>query len=77
MNGGVDEATAVVERIREEVASHRSPGYDSRLRRELSISPGVAHLTVEMKGLEEIVEAAGREMYRAKRAGKNRVSVAR
>ena len=38
---------------------------------------GVAPLTVEMKDLEEIVDAADRERHRAKRAGKNRVSVAR
>ena len=77
MNGGLEEAVAAAERIREGVASHCSPGYDSRLRRELTVSLGVAPLTVEMRTFEELVDAADREMYRAKRAGKNRVSTAR
>ena len=75
MNGGLEEAVGVAERIREEVASHCAPPYDSRLRRELTVSLGVAPLTVEMQDLEELVDAADREMYRAKRAGKNRVSM--
>ena len=77
MNGGVEEAEAVAERIREEVASHCSPGYNSILRRDLTVSLGVAPLTVEMRTLEELVDAADMEMYHAKRTGKNRVSVAR
>ena len=76
MNGGLDEAVAVAERIREGVVSHCAPHHDSRLRRGLTVSLGVAPLTVEMKSLEELVDAADREMYRAKRAGKNRVSAA-
>ena len=75
MNGGLEEAVGVAERIREEVASHCAPPYDSRLRRELTVSLGVAPLTVEMQDLEELVDAADREMYRAKKVGKNRVSM--
>ena len=60
----------------EEVASHCSPGYNSILRRDLTVCLGVAPLTVEMRTLEELVDAADMEMYHAKRTGKNRVSVA-
>ena len=77
MNGGLDEAVVVAERIREEVASLCAPHYNPGLRRDLTVSLGVAPVTVEMKNLEELVDAADREMYRAKRAGKNRVSTAR
>jgi PleD family two-component response regulator len=36
----------------------------------------VAALTEDVKTLEELIEAADEAMYRAKRAGKNRVAVA-
>ena len=77
MNGGVDEAAVVAERIREEVASRCSTGFDPSIKRDLTVSIGVAPLTIEMKNLEELLDAADMEMYRAKRDGKNRVSVAR
>ena len=74
MNGGLDELVA--ERVHDEVAVHCSPEDNPRLQREITVSLGVAPLTVEMQKLEELVDAADMEMYRAKRAGKNRVSVA-
>ena len=77
MNGGLEEAAAVAERVHEEVGARCSPGDNPRLKREITVSLGVAPLTVGMQTLGELVDAADREMYRAKRAGKNRVSVAR
>ena len=35
----------------------------------------LASLTEDTQTLEQLIEAADREMYRAKRAGKNRISV--
>lgn len=75
MNGGPEEAAVAAERVRSEVERKCSPERDGSIMEQITVSLGVAPLTEETRTLEELVEAADRQMYRAKRAGKNRVSV--
>jgi two-component system, cell cycle response regulator len=78
---GLDEARAVAERIRANVASAEPALSDGTLV-PLSVSLGVAALEVvsaAMAGeqwLDHLVRAADRALYRAKSAGRNRVDVA-
>ena len=44
------------------------------MRRQVTVSAGVAALTENVQTLEELIETADEAMYRAKRAGKNRVA---
>ena len=75
-NGTLEEATLVAERIRRNVEQHCSPAHDSLLERGITVSLGVAPLTRGTQTLEELLAAADRQMYHAKKAGKNRVSAA-
>jgi diguanylate cyclase (GGDEF)-like protein len=76
LSSEIEDAADIAERIREGVERECSPKYDPSLKRPITISLGVAPLTESMRTLEQLVEAADREMYRAKRAGKNRVGIA-
>ena len=60
--------------IRLQVEDRCSPGGDSRVRRQVTVSAGVAALTENVQTLEELIETADEAMNRAKRAGKNRVA---
>jgi diguanylate cyclase (GGDEF)-like protein len=73
LGGGLHEIEEVMERIRLLVEDRCSPGGDSRVRRQVTVSAGVAALTENVQTLEELIEAADEAMYQAKRAGKNRV----
>jgi diguanylate cyclase (GGDEF)-like protein len=63
-----------MERIRLQVEDRCSPLGDNPVRRQVTVSAGVATLTDRVQTLEELIEAADEAMYRAKRAGKNRVA---
>lgn len=76
ISSGPEATAAVAERIRSGVESRCSPDCDVSWPRQITVSLGVASLTPQIKTLEELIEAADREMYHAKRAGKNQVSVA-
>jgi diguanylate cyclase (GGDEF)-like protein len=76
INSALDDAAAVAERVRLEVEHRCSPDHDASMRRRLTVSLGVAPLTAKVERIEDLVRAADLEMYRAKRAGKNRVAVA-
>lgn len=65
----------ISERLRSEIKRRCAPGHDGRLERRITASLGVAHLGGELRGFESLMQAADAEMYKAKRAGKNRVSV--
>jgi diguanylate cyclase (GGDEF)-like protein len=73
MSGDLEAALEVAERIRQRVERECAPEHDASLRRRITISLGVVPLTGDNPTLERLVEAADKEMYRAKRAGKNRV----
>ena len=74
LGGGMHEIEEVMERIRLQVEDRCSPGGDSRVHRQVTVSAGVAVLTENVQTLEELIETADEAMYRAKRAGKNRVA---
>lgn len=75
MNGSPTTAAAIAERIRLEVERHCSPENKSRIKRHITVSIGVASLASKMRTPDDLIAVADEQMYRAKRAGKNRVSV--
>jgi diguanylate cyclase (GGDEF)-like protein len=76
LGGRLDEIEEAMERIRLQVEDRCSPVGDNPVRRQVTVSAGVAALTDRVQTLEELIEAADEAMYRAKRAGKNRVAAA-
>lgn len=76
MNGDTEAATEVAERMRQAVQQRCVPGEEGSLVRPVTVSVGVApYVDDEMNSLDRLVLVADAEMYRAKRTGKNRVSV--
>ncbi len=75
VSGDVQCAVEIAERVRRRVACECVPEHDASLARPITVSLGVVPLTEETPTLERLVQAADTEMYRAKGAGKNRVSV--
>lgn len=76
MGGNVEDAIKLAERVRERVESESVIGDENSSGSSLTVSVGVAPLTEDTSSLEQLVEAADGELYRAKRAGKNRVAAA-
>jgi len=75
MGGNVEDAIKVAERVRERVQLvqfESVSGDEISLGSSLTVSVGVAPLTEDTLSLEQLVEAADGELYRAKRAGKNK-----
>jgi diguanylate cyclase (GGDEF)-like protein len=68
-------ADLLAERVRANIEARCRPEADATLKRALTISCGVTLLSQDQPTLEDFVHAADREMYRAKTAGKNGVSV--
>lgn len=69
---GGDGAARVAERIRRQVADMRPSGID----RPPTVSAGIATLNTGIFDLAAMIAAADRALYRAKRAGRDRVEVA-
>jgi diguanylate cyclase (GGDEF)-like protein len=67
---GAEEAAEIAERIRTRVAAEFESEYG------LTVSLGVATCPTHGEGVREIIEAADRALYEAKRRGKNMVVVA-
>lgn len=67
-------AVNIAERIRVNVEAQSAHARNPRLRRHVTVSLGVVILSNETQSLDELIEAADKQMYRAKRAGKSRVS---
>jgi diguanylate cyclase (GGDEF)-like protein len=63
-----------MERVRLKIEDRFSPVDDNPVRRQVTVSVGVAAFTDNTRTLEELIEAADEAMYRAKRAGKNKVA---
>lgn len=74
------EAVKTAERIREEIEIQCTPAYNGTLYRQVTVSVGVAlstpeHCALTPEGqLDQLVKVADYELYRAKRAGRNRIS---
>jgi diguanylate cyclase (GGDEF)-like protein len=69
----LEQAVDTAERIRAAVAHQCQPSVSPDLQRAVTVSVGVAALPPGQGTLETLVEQADQAMYRAKRAGKNRV----
>ena len=76
MGGNIEDAIEVAERVRHGVEHESVAGNGSLSGSAITVSVGVAALTEDVSSLEQLVEKADDELYRAKRAGKNRVAAA-
>jgi diguanylate cyclase (GGDEF)-like protein len=76
MGGDIEDAIEVAERVRHGIEHESVTGNGSLLGSAITVSVGVAALTEDVSSLEQLVEKADDELYRAKRAGKNRVVAA-
>jgi diguanylate cyclase (GGDEF)-like protein len=76
MGGDVEDAIEVAERVRRGVESEYTPESAASLRRRITGTLGVASLTEGTRTLDQLIDAADGAMYRAKRAGKNRICLA-
>ena len=76
MGGNIEDAIEVAERVRHGVEHESVTGNGSLSGSAITVSVGVAALTEDVSSLEHLVEKADDELYRAKRAGKNRVAAA-
>jgi diguanylate cyclase (GGDEF)-like protein len=74
MGGNIEDAIEVAERVRHGVEHESATENETLLGNSVTVSVGVAALTEEVSSLEQLVEKADDELYRAKRAGKNRVA---
>jgi diguanylate cyclase (GGDEF)-like protein len=67
-------AKVAAERIRAGIESRCCTDRNGFLRRQITVSIGLATLTPSTGKLEELIEAADKALYCAKKSGKNRVS---
>jgi diguanylate cyclase (GGDEF)-like protein len=74
MGGDIEDAIEVAERVRQGVEHESVTENGTLLGSAVTVSVGVAALTEDVSSLEQLVEKADDELYRAKRAGKNRVA---
>jgi diguanylate cyclase (GGDEF)-like protein len=75
INGDVEGALEVAERIRETVERECVPATEIPPERPITVSLGVVSLSEETRSMERLIAMADAEMYRSKKTGKNRVSV--
>jgi diguanylate cyclase (GGDEF)-like protein len=73
MGGNIEDAIEVAERVRHRVEHESATENETPLGSSVTVSVGIAALTEDVWSLEQLVEKADDELYRAKRAGKNRV----
>jgi diguanylate cyclase (GGDEF)-like protein len=76
MGGNIEDAIEVAERVRQGVEHESVTENGTLLGSVVTVSVGVAALTEDVSSLEQLVEKADDELYRAKRTGKNRVAAA-
>ena len=62
--------------LRHKIELESETANESPLGSSVTVSVGIAALTKDVSSLEQLVETADGELYRAKRAGKNRVAAA-
>lgn len=63
----------LAQRIHQRIATVCTPSSHPELYRSITVSIGLASVTESINTLEDLIEAADMELYRAKQAGKNRV----
>ena len=72
----LNQAAFQAERIRAAIATHAYRGKDSSPDGDLTVSIGVATLTLGMRKIEQLVHDADQALYRAKGQGRNRLELA-
>ncbi|MEM8781166.1 MAG: GGDEF domain-containing protein [Cyanobacteria bacterium P01_G01_bin.49] len=75
VNSNLDEASNLAQRICQRIATVCNPQSRPELYRSITVSIGLASVMKTTKTLEELIEAADIELYRAKQEGKNRVHI--
>lgn len=73
ISGEMEDTVETAERIRQEIESECTPASDASLGGPITVSLGIAPLTRGTQTLVQLIEAADKQMYRAKQAGKNQV----
>lgn len=73
VNSNIKEAYNLAHRICQGIAFSCTPQSHPELLRSITVSIGLSALTKSMSSLENLIEAADIELYRAKQTGKNRV----
>jgi diguanylate cyclase (GGDEF)-like protein len=76
ISGDLHVAVEVAERLRYRIEVECTPEYDASLHDNITVSLGIATLASGTHILDDLLEAADAAMYRSKRLGKNRFSVA-
>jgi diguanylate cyclase (GGDEF)-like protein len=76
MGGSIEDAIEVAERVRHGVELESVTENETPLGSSVTVSVGIVALTEDVSSLEKLVEKADDVLYRAKRAGKNRVAAA-
>jgi two-component system, sensor histidine kinase LadS len=76
ISGDLHVAEEVAERVRHRIEVECTPEYDASLHANITVSLGIATLASGTHVLDDLLEAADAAMYRSKRLGKNRLSVA-
>ena len=69
-----EQAVAIGERVRQAVSGETGDGSDSLIQIPLKISMGIAELQPQGT-LDSLIRAADKALYRAKHAGRNKVSI--
>ncbi len=73
VNTGKDQAIEIAERVRKIVAEASFPNEKEQPNGDLTVSIGVATFAPPVSTLTDLIRAADNALYRAKRAGRNRV----
>lgn len=73
MNTGKDQAMEIAERVRKVVAETSFPNEKEQPNGDLTVSIGVATFAPPISTLTDLIREADNALYRAKRAGRNRV----
>ena len=71
---GRETAATAAERIRSHIETECTPYRNPSLQRQITVSIGVGALTASIGTLETLIEVADKELYRAKKVGKNSMS---
>jgi diguanylate cyclase (GGDEF)-like protein len=73
VNTGKEKAMEIAERVRKIIADARFPNEKDQPNGDLTVSIGVATVSPSISTLTDLIREADHALYRAKRAGRNRI----
>ncbi len=73
INAGREKAFEIAERVRRNVADTRIPNEEAQPNKNLTVSIGVATFSSSISTLKDLIREADHALYRAKKAGRNRI----